>query len=684
MKKVLESRLNILIIIVCAIFFIFAVRLVQFQIVDGEEYYSKSNSSTRINQSVTAARGDITDTYGVSLAGGQTVFDVTLNKAYMPDGMLNQRITQVVEILWRQGETINDILPITYSEPYEFIDGKDTEISRLRERVKVAVYATADDAMGKLIERYDLDEVPQEYRRAVAGIRYTMEREGYSNSYPFDVAKDVSVQTATIIKEKSRTLTGVEITESSKRSYLDGTLLPHILGTVGPIYAEEYEQLKAQGYGLNDILGKSGLEKAYESYLKGEDGIVQIEKNMYGEITDMEVIQQPQPGNTLKLTIDAHLQQKANEVLENFVNTLHTKSAGWGKECDGASMVVLDVKTGAVLAICNYPSYDLNLYSSNYSTYASNTAKPLFNRSVQGVYRPGSTFKLNVAIAALQTGLIDENFTYTCHGYYDYYSTSQWGGTLPGCAGGTAHGTINVRQAIRVSCNCFFYDLGRRLGIDTINESAHNLGLGVYTGLEINERLGVLSSPENTDLMGGTWQAGNVIQASIGQLDTMLTTVQLATYASTIANKGVRYSTHIVDSITSYDGSEVIYETPITVLSETENTNNAFDIVEEGMIKASNESYASQYLKDLPFSVASKTGTAQVAGGYYNAVMVAYAPVEDPEIAIAVVAEKGGNGYNIALAVRDLLLAYYEVKDARANDRLWDIGDYYQSNISVN
>lgn len=666
MKKVLESRLNVLVMVIIGIFLAFTLKLVQYQIIDGEKYYSKSNASTRINQTVIAARGDITDVNGVPLAGGQVVFDITINKAYMPSDKLNERILQVVKILQRQGETLNDILPISYTKPYTFIEGKEAEQARLRDDVaKVAVYATEQDVLTKLTERYKLQEIPDDYLRIVAGIRYTMEREGYSASYPFDIAKDVSVNTATIIQELSRELTGIEVTESSKRYYANGTVLPHILGTVGPIYAEEYQRLKSQGYGLNDTLGKSGLEKVYERYLKGTDGVLQIEKNIYGEITDIDTIVQPQPGNTVKLTIDAEFQRKANDILKAQVEMLQSRTAGWGKECTGATMVVLDVKTGGVLAISNYPSYDLNNYNSNYSGYFNDPDTPLFNRAVQGLYRPGSVFKVNMAVAALQMGLIDENFTYTCRGVYDYYTVAQWGGRLPSCANNTAHGTINVKQALKVSCNCFFYDLGRRMGIDRINESAHNMGLGVLTGLEISEQQGRLSTPEFTESLGGTWQAGNVIQASIGQLDTAITAVQLATYAATVANRGVRYATHIVDSIESYDGGQLIYKTPVTVLSQTPNTNNAFDVAEKGMIMASTEGNAKIFLQDLPYTVASKTGTAQVAGDLYNATIMAYGPTENPEIAIAIIAEKGGNGYNLAMGVRDLFNAYYEIKAAR-------------------
>ena len=668
MKKTLYERLNILIALSSLLICVFVLRLVKYQIVDGEKYYNSSGAGTRINQTVYASRGDITDTNGNIIATSSVVYNITVNKAYMPEGELNDRIIRAVKILTEKGETLNDILPLSYEKPYKFYTDKETELSRLRKTLSVAEYATEEDIMYHLIKRYSLEDIRPEYQRILAGIRYTMEREGYSSSYPFDLAKDVSVETATQFSEISRDLVGIEVTTTSKRVYPDGTLIPHILGSVGPIYAEEYETLKNQGYGLNDILGKSGLEKAYESYLRGKDGTLQIEKNIYGEITDVFTLEEPQPGNTVSLTVDSEFQSVCNDILKSQVDMLHTRSAGWGKGTEGASMVVIDVKTGGILAVCNYPSYDLNLYSSNYNEYAQDKLTPLFNRAFQGLYRPGSVFKLSVAAAALSSGLIDENYTYTCHGVYTYYSTREWGGALPGCSNGTAHGTLNVRGAIQVSCNCFFYDLARRLGIDAVNESAQTLGLGVYTGLEVAEQEGRLSSPALSELYGNEWYPGNVIQAGIGQLDTAVTTVQLATYGGTIANRGKRLATHIVKSICSYDGKETIYETPVEVLSEMDNTNGTFEIIEKGMIQASTEGNAKIYLSELPYTVASKTGTPQVSGDLYNNTIVAYGPVENPEIAVAIIAEKGGNGYNLAYGVREVFKAYYDLKNSRTDE----------------
>jgi len=663
LKKVFSQRIRILALLVAAVFLLYSTKLIQYQIIEGEQHFESSNTSVSFNQTLTASRGDIVDYYGTPLASSQLIFNVILNRATMPGDMLNQRIIEILHILEKNGETINDILPLEQEYPYSFLEGEESEIEWVRNTLDLNIYANESDIVNKLGEKYKLDDVPKELWRKVGGIRYTMDREGYTLSLPFTIARDVSEKTVAVVTENSRELAGVEIYDTSKRYYQDGDIFPHILGTVGPIWAEEYAELKAQGYKLNDTLGKSGLEKLYESYLKGTDGSVNIERNMYGEIVSKEIIDAPKEGDTVKLTIDYQFQDALNDILKNQLEVLQAKPAGSGKEASGISAVVLDAKTGGILAVANYPSYDLNLYSSNYSEYANDENNPLFNRATQGLYRPGSVFKCAVALAALQEGIIDENYTYRCTGTYTYYAPSY----TPGCAYGTAHGVCTVERALQVSCNCFFYEMGRLLGVDKMNEIANQMGLGVKTGLEISEKTGVVSNPKYTESLGGTWEVGNVIQTAIGQMDTVVTTVQLATYANTLANEGVRKNTHIVDSIVSIDG-EKVYETPVTVLSERKDKNDSYRIVEEGMVMASSQGAASYYLSALPYKIASKTGTAQVSGGYLNATIMAYGPTENPEIAVAVIAEKAGNGYYLAEAVADIYEEYYRLKELRQNE----------------
>ncbi len=668
MKNVLNSRISILIAITVFIFSIFTIKLIQLQIIDGDEYFEQSNSVIMINQTVNAARGDIVDINGEYMATSHPVFNIVLNKVYIDDEDTNEKIYEVLQILLEQDEMINDILPISVSQPYTFYENADSEITRVRDFLSLNVYSTEENIMDKLVEKYKLEDYTKEYQRLIAGVRYTMEREGYSQSYPFNLAKDVSLETASIISELSSTLLGAEVIQYSDRYYENGSLLPHILGTVGPIYAEEYQVLKEQGYGLNDTIGKNGLELVYESYLKGSDGVIQLEKDEIGGILSETELIQPQPGHTLSLTIDAELQEAVNEIAKLQIEDLQSREAGWGKETSGVAIVVLDTKTGGILAASNYPSYDLNYYTQNYTEYVTNPDTPLFNRVFQGTYRPGSVFKMVVATAGLQEGLITPDTVHYCSGVYTHYTLEEWGGSsLPGCAGRVAHGYITVEEALQVSCNTFFYDLGRRLGVDVINEYAMQYGFGQTTGVEVAESQGSLSSPEAREEMGLVWNEGDVIQMSIGQLDTTVTALQLASYANTIANDGVRYQTHIVDSILSYDYKDVIYETPITIMDEIKDNGATFDAIEDGMVLASTEGSANMYLQDLPYTIASKTGTAQVPGDLYNATLVAYGPVENPEITIAVIGEKAGNGYNLAFSVREIFLKYYEIKEARAN-----------------
>ena len=659
MKKELAFRIKILSAFIGVVFLLFVTKLVQYQIIEGKEHFESSNTSVVFEQTLSASRGDIVDKYGTPFASSQVVFNVTLNRAYLKGEQLNQMIIKALEILEENGEKVNDILPLEKEAPYTFTNSESTEVDWVRKTLELNIYATENDILEKLAERYDLQDVPRDMWRKVGGIRYTMEREGYSLSTPFTISKNVSEKTVAVITENSRQLSGIEIYDTSERYYENGELLPHILGTVGIIWAEEYAELKDQGYKMTDTLGKSGLEKLYESYLKGLDGSVQIERNLYGEITNKEIIDPPTEGNTVKLTIDYQLQEKLTELLEHQMDVLHQKETLWGKEAEGISAVVIDTKTGGILAAANYPNYDLTLYNKNYSEYASDPNNPLFNRVTQGVYRPGSVFKCAVAFAALQEGIIEEDTKYTCTGKYMYYAPSY----TPSCANGRAHGTINVKDALEVSCNCFFFDLGRQLGIDKLNEIANFMGMGVKTGLEISERTGVISNPDYTESLGGEWYVGNVIQAAIGQLDTAITPVQLATYAATIANEGRRLNTHIVESIVSTDG-ETVYETPITVLSTLEDKNNAFEVVEKGMLQASQYGSARTFLSGLPYGVASKTGTAQV-GAYYNATMMAYGPTEAPEIAVAIIAEKAGNGYYLAETVKGIFEEYYRLKELR-------------------
>lgn len=666
MNKQLRLRIFVLSSVFVCILGIFTVRLMRLQIVHGEDYLEQASSTVTVESTITAARGEIVDRYGRVIAGNRVGYVVSLNRLYLPDASLNSTLIHVVEILQENGESWSDSMPLSTTEPWSFT-GDDTAVSKMKTTLGLSSVATADNAWNQMIRRYGLENYDTATQRTLCGIRYEMELREYSNVTPFTLASDVSIKTVTAIRERSQQLVGVEIVEESVRYYTDGTLIPHVLGTVGPIYKEEYEALKGV-YSMNATIGKSGLEKAYESSLRGTDGTMQTLRSSNGTILSSTVVEEPVPGDTLVLTVDSYMQKQLNYSLESLVTTISnyalkgtsTSQKALG-EAKGAAAVVIDVKTGGILAISTYPTYDLNLYSQNYYQYLADPLNPLFNRALSGTYRPGSAFKTCTGLTGLLTGEINANSTVYCGGTYTYYAPTY----TPGCLNhGHGYGPINITNALMASCNIFFYDVGRRVGYEAINNTASTLGLGVPTGVEIGEASGSLSSPEyrqaqiDSGLNVEGWQEGDILQASIGQLDTFLTPVQLATYAGALANHGVRYKTHLVEATSSYDYSQITEVEP-EIWGQLEDTNGAFEAVEGGMVAASQQGSSGAYLANYPYTIATKTGTPQVSATVTNGTIIAYGPVENPEIAIAVVVENCANGYWLTQTVVDMFDAYY-------------------------
>lgn len=667
MKDHLKHRAVALLLSLALVFGIFSLKLFQLQVVDGESYYDKATSTTLITLPVTAARGEVVDRYGRPIATNRQAYNVRLVKAMLPDESLNDTLVALVRIFTTNGEAWNDAAPLSTTEPYTFDTEREPAVSKMKEKLGLAQYATPQNVYDQMVKRYELEKVPAEYQRALAGLRYQMEYEEYGLVTPFVIASDVSIRTVSQIKEHNLDLPGVDIVEEAIRSYPDPTLMPHILGSIGKIDAEEWKNLyKGQtGYKMNDLVGKSGIEKAYEKQLKGIDGKMTIERTKSGQILSTTVVEEAQPGDTVVLTIDKNLQAAAQKILENQVVELQKRAeANREPGPGGGALVVIDVKTGGVLAAATYPSYDITTYktAAGYAQYASDEMLPLFNRAFNGLYRPGSTFKVAVATDGLMTGTVDANYTLRCGGVYTFWSDYQ-----PKCT--HVHGNENAADALRDSCNVYFYDLGRRLGVDSFNKVAETLGFGSKTGLEISEAAGNLSTEEyfNANHKDERWQKGNVIQAAIGQMDTQVTPVQLATYACSVANKGDRLRTHLVDGIRTYNFDELLQKTEPEVVAKLDADpaalSSAFATVEEGMLKASRSGTATQFLGNYVYNIASKTGTSQNAKGFYDATIVAYGPTEEPELAIGAVVESAGNGYQLARMVRDIFDEYYAGKN---------------------
>ncbi len=647
-------RTVILAALIVAGLFYYISCLMQMQIVEGQEYArAVEQGSVRI-QTVKAARGEILDRYGRPMAINRIGFNVVFNRAYLPYGDENKVILDLIHIMEKANEPWIDNLPLTASTPFQFRSGYDEQVARLRKTLELAPYATVDDVLYAIIKKYKLENYAEADMRKIAAVRYEMTLRGFGMSTPYTFATDITNPTATQIKELGFELPGVDIEESPRREYVAGDLAPHIIGQIGPIYAEQYAKLKDKGYSMNDLVGQEGIEAAMEAYLRGTDGKREIILNSSGDVVDVVDLQDPVPGNTIMLTIDRNLQRVAQDSLEKTIANLQaTAASGRGKEACAGAAVAIEIATGNILCSATYPSYDINDYRPKYGELINDPLRPLFNRATQGVYAAGSTYKPSVATAGLNEGIIDRDSTVYCGMIYTFYDDYQ-----PRCL--RADGNINVLNALRVSCNIFFYDVGRRLGIDTINKYSKAYGLGEPTGIEIYEETGQRSSPQSKrELWNEDWYPGDVLQSSIGQLVNGFTPLQLANYAATIARRGVRLEAHVVGSIKSYTFEETIKESGPVQVDTVPGTDEVFQTVIDGMKLAGGPTGTSLGIfNSYPFPVAAKTGTPETTE-FPNSTYICFAPADTPQIAVAVVIEKGWHGYTGAPVAKDIFDAYF-------------------------
>ena len=674
-RKTVVRRMILLIAAACAVMGLFVLRLIFLQLVNGDDFKAQATNTTDYNFTVTAARGDIVDSSGRRIATSTTSYNVVLNKLLMGDRDLDTMLQQIVELLRENGESWNDTLLIGQPDAaghYEFTDDDTStsdqkQLADMKDTLGLQQYATADDVMEMLVEKNNLQGFSLEWQRVLAGIHYEMDRQAFSNVNNFVMAENVSAATVATIKEHSLQLPGVEIVETSARSYEQSDIIPAVLGRVGKITAEKWKvtdsdgnvtyPLREKGYNMNDILGISGLESAYEDELRGKDGVETITRNSDGVIVDTQLTTVPEPGHTVQLTIDSNFQRAVDKALAENIDMINRVYNTGDMKAAAAAAVVIDVKDGGVLAASNYPSYDQNLYAANYSEYSSDPSLPLFNRALQGLYTPGSTFKPAVAVAALDSGLINQYSTVYCNGVYNYFKDYH-----PRCTRHGHSGNIDVVTAIKWSCNIFFYDVGRRLTSDVYDAYAYKLGLGQRTGVEVGEAVGRLTTKSDSN-----YTASLDVQAAIGQGNTVVSPIQLATYAATLANNGTRYRTHFVKAILDTNTGEVLSETKPEVMDVIEGTGNTFELVRQGMKQV--PSTISGKISSYPVPIACKTGTPQrsetYAPGkhYLNAMMVAYLPADDPQIAIGISIEYGGYGARTGDLVVDIANAYFAMKD---------------------
>ena len=645
-----------------AFLLLFAVVLYDAQILHGGENRAKSISSNAASETVTASRGIITDRNGKVLVSNRLAYTLVFDRSgFDDDAALNAAILRLVQLCEETGTGWNDTLPIGRVGNFlRYSNARPETFDKFIEKNDLTSGASGRQLLSELRELYHVDEsLSEREARLIVGVRYELHSR---DSYTF--AEDVSTEVLSLITDGR--YEGVTIRTASARVY-NTALAAHILGTIGPIWQEEwssnedtgYVGYADKGYSMNDLVGKDGVEKAFESYLRGTDGRRLITTDETGKITGELYTREPQPGGTVALTLDIDLQADVEAALAETISGMIDKDSN---ERGGAAAVV-SVGTGEVLALASYPTYDLSTFNEDYDELVNDQRLPMFNRATQGIYAPGSTFKMVTAVAALESGIITPSSIIQDRGIYTYYKDPQ-----PMCwiysQTGSTHGRINVSQAITDSCNYFFYEVGRLTGIRTLDSYASQFGLGQSTGIEIGDSSGVLASPEWAESHDQEWTDGQTITAAIGQSYNLFTPLQLANYVATLVGGGDHYQAHLLKNVKAYDNSRLLYMYDDNPINTVEMSDTTLSAVTRGMHELTVSGSVAYAFENCVVSAGAKTGSAQVGTDIANGVFVAYAPYEKPEIAVAIVIEKGGSGAALANTAVEIINSWF----SRAQD----------------
>ena len=642
-----RSRLYVLAAALGLMMLLFLIALYDAQILHGSENRAKSIASNATWQQVEASRGILTDRNGKVLVSNRLAYTLTFDKtAFADDDALNDAIWQLIQLCQETDTVWVDTLPIAQTSPYLYLASRNEESfwNYLADN-KLSPSLPSRQLLGELRTLFHIDSSYTEAQaRLIAGVRYELRSR---SSYVF--AEDVSTELISRITDGD--FPGVTTGQHSLREY-NTTYAAHILGRISRIYAENWPEYRDKGYSMDALVGESGVEKAFEDWLQGENGTRIITTDDKGKITGEFFKTEPKPGGTVALTLDLDLQAATEDALASTIESMIDKDS----DQRGGAAAVVKVGSGEVLAIASYPSYDPATFAQSYNQLLADERLPMFNRAVNGTYAPGSTFKMNTAVAALESGIITPSSTIQDMGVYTFYEYPQpWCWVWPL---GYTHGRVNVSDAITVSCNYFFYEVGRLTGIQTINDYAKQFGLGSSTGIEIGDSTGALASPEYAEAHDLEWTDGQTLTAAIGQSYNLFTPLQLANYIATLVGNGEHYQAHLLKSVKSYDNSRLLYvydEPPLNTVEMSESTINA---ITKGMHDLTTGSLAGAFDKCV-VSAGAKTGSAQVGTEIANGVFVAYAPYENPEIAVAIVIEKGGAGAALASTAVEIINAYY-------------------------
>ena len=663
-------RYNILSIIIYIVGIVLIVQLFNLQIVHGEEYLSQANSRLTRETTIKAARGNILDCNGNILAGNKIKYSVKIYKSKIEDEELNITILNTINVLEKNNDTYNDEFPVSIN-PIEYKYQNQENISKWLEENDLEEGMSAEQALNYYIEKYELGNYSIEEARKIIAVRYGIEKNGYTSMRGYEISSDISETSVAQFEEMSRDFPGIAIDYIPVRKYYYGSLASHTLGYVGKIDSNEYKN--NEGYSLDDYIGKTGIEYVCEKYLKGIDGLKQTDMSIDGTTTGEYITSEAIEGADVVLTIDAKVQQAAEQALKTNIEKINNGGFGEVRNVETGSAVVLNVTTGEVIALVSYPDFEPQLFVNGISKekwdeYTQEGKSALLNRAIQSAYAPGSIFKMVPAIAGLETNKITKDELINCTGIYS-------GGYNPRCwyytTYGRGHGYLNVAQAIQKSCNCYFYEVGTRIGIETLEEYATYFGLGQKTNIELpGEISGTLAGKTLYDELGETWYYGNTLSAVIGQAENNFTPLQMSRYIAMLTNGGKQVDVTIIKDIVNSNGESIYKEEAKEYINNRlgiEETNmedlniqrDNLETVLEGMQSVTEEGgTAYSIFRDFDIQIGGKTGSAE-AGDKTNAWFVGFAPYEAPEIAVVVFVENGSHGYYTAEVTKEIMEAYF-------------------------
>ena len=670
-EKKSRVKYNVLSMLVYIVGIVLLVQLFNLQIVNGQKYREQSNTRLTRESVLKAARGNILDRTGNPIVTTTMGFRLDLYKTKVDDKTLNDTILNIIKILEKNGDTYYDNLPIDVN-PFSFKSQDENNIKNWKNKNKIDIDASAEDCFYKLKEKFKIESDNIEETRKIMAIRYEISQNGYSSTKAVEICGNLSRESAMELSEKNAQFAGIDIVTEPIISYTSGNLASHILGTVGKITQSELEG-REENYDMNDLIGKTGIQYVFEDVLKGKNGIRQIDMDIEGTITGEYIEQEAVAGSDVVLTIDSNLQAITEKALKDNITKISTGGFSSRSDADAGAVVVMNVKTGEILAMASYPDYEPQLFingisSEKYKEYQEKSA--LYNRAISGTYAPGSIFKMVTAIAGLEEGVINPKTLINDTGVYPHaHKPVCWYYTEYGIG----HGNLNVSDAIKHSCNYFFYEVGNRIGIDKLEKYAKYFGLGKKTQVELpSESTGVVASRKIADSEDRSWYVGETLSAAIGQSYNNFTPIQMAKYISMLANGGKDIDVTLVKSIIDSEGNQMDRQKIDEIVNrklgfdnseKTEELNISEENLKailEGMKGVTSESGGTAYSTFAGFNVevAGKTGTAQV-GNKTNGWFAGFAPFDNPEIAIVVVVENVTHGGYTAEVARDIFAEYF-------------------------